>query len=65
LVSLDYRRNSKEIAIAGRIKDAMREQFVPQIARSSINISLVANDSFIPILFELILSKQRSSVHVF
>ncbi len=26
LISLDYRRNSEEITIAGSIKDAMREQ---------------------------------------
>jgi len=29
LISLDYPRNSEEITIAGRIKDAMREQCVP------------------------------------
>lgn len=90
LISLDYPRNSEEISIAGRIKDAMREQCVPQIVRAWydlvvfykdsrpeltamlletvrryvtwIDISLVANDSFIPILFEFILSEQRSSV---
>ena len=29
LISLDYPRNSEEITIAGRRKDAMREQCVP------------------------------------
>ena len=33
LISLDYPRNSEEITIAGRIKDAMREQCVPQIVK--------------------------------
>ncbi|XP_057842753.2 exportin-T isoform X2 [Cryptomeria japonica] len=34
LISLDYPRNSEEITIAGRIKDAMREQCVTQIVNS-------------------------------
>ncbi|KMT04827.1 hypothetical protein BVRB_7g169980 [Beta vulgaris subsp. vulgaris] len=83
LISLDYPRNAEEVAVAGRIKDAMRQQCVPQIVRawydivtvykssdaelcvsvldsmrryiSWIDISLIANDVFIPLLFELIL----------
>eukprot|EP01018_Ginkgo_biloba_P004887 Gb_29796 [translate_table: standard] len=88
LISLDYPRNSEEITIAARVKDAMRQQCVPQIARAWydlvvlykdlrpllaaslldtmqryvtwIDIGLVANDSFIPMLFEFLLSDQRS-----
>ncbi|KAL0701575.1 hypothetical protein Bca4012_057697 [Brassica carinata] len=84
LISLDYPRSPEEIAVAARVKDAMRQQCVPQIARawydivslymnsdpdlsatvldcmrrfvSWIDINLVANDAFVPLLFELILS---------
>lgn len=83
LISLDYPRNAEEVAVAGRIKDAMRQQCVPQIVRawydiisvykssdselcasvldvmrryiSWIDISLIANDVFVPLLFELIM----------
>ncbi|GMH03809.1 hypothetical protein Nepgr_005648 [Nepenthes gracilis] len=83
LISLDYPRNAEEMAAAGRIKDAMRQQCVPQIVRawydivsmyrnsdselcvtvlnsmrryiSWIDIGLIANEVFIPLLFELIL----------
>uniref|UniRef100_A0A7C9A2R2 Exportin-T n=1 Tax=Opuntia streptacantha TaxID=393608 RepID=A0A7C9A2R2_OPUST len=83
LISLDYPRNAEEVAVAGRIKDAMRQQCVPQIVRawydivtvykssdselcasvldamrryiSWIDINLIANDVFIPLLFELIM----------
>ncbi|KAJ0007649.1 hypothetical protein Pint_29138 [Pistacia integerrima] len=83
LISLDYLRTSEEIAVAGRVKDAMRQQCVEQIVRawyeivtmyrnsdfelctsvldcmrryiSWIDINLIVNDAFIPLLFELIL----------
>ncbi|XP_044496350.1 exportin-T-like [Mangifera indica] len=83
LITLDYPRTSEEIAVAGRVKDAMRQQCVKQIViawyeivtmyRNSdfevctsvldcmrryiswIDINLVVNDAFIPLLFELIL----------
>ncbi|KAL2933314.1 Exportin-T [Bienertia sinuspersici] len=83
LISLDYPCNARDTNVAGRIKDNMREQCVPQIVRvwydiviaykssdselcanvldsmrryiSWIDISLIANDVFIPLLFELIL----------
>ncbi|XP_021716530.1 exportin-T-like [Chenopodium quinoa] len=83
LISLDYPRNADEVAVAGRVKDKMREQCVPQIVRvwyqiimtyknsdselcasvldsmrryiSWIDIGLIANQMFIPLLFELIL----------
>ncbi|KNA26123.1 hypothetical protein SOVF_000400 [Spinacia oleracea] len=83
LISLDYPRNADDVAVAGRVKDAMRQQCVPQIVRlwydivtayknsdseicasvldsmrryiSWIDISLIANDVFIPLLFELLL----------
>ncbi|KAJ0007010.1 hypothetical protein Pint_29154 [Pistacia integerrima] len=83
LISLDYLRTSEEIAVAGRVKDAMRQQCVDQIVRawyeivtmyrnsdfelctsvldcmrryiSWIDINLIVNDAFIPLLFELIL----------
>ncbi|MBA0779284.1 hypothetical protein Gotri_003552 [Gossypium trilobum] len=83
LVSMDYPRTAEEVAVAGRVKDAMRNQCVPQIVRawydivsmyrntdpetcvtvldcmrryvSWIDIGLIVNDAFIPLLFELIL----------
>ncbi|TYH48386.1 hypothetical protein ES332_D10G062900v1 [Gossypium tomentosum] len=83
LVSMDYPRTAEEVAVAGRVKDAMRKQCVPQIVRawydivsmykntdpetcvtvldcmrryvSWIDIGLIVNDAFIPLLFELIL----------
>ncbi|KAL4387900.1 hypothetical protein GQ457_09G005180 [Hibiscus cannabinus] len=83
LVSMDYPRTPEEVAVAGRVKDAMRNQCVPQIVRawydivsmyrnsdpeicatvldcmrryvSWIDIGLIVNDVFIPLLFELIL----------
>ncbi|KAL3824500.1 hypothetical protein ACJIZ3_020529 [Penstemon smallii] len=83
LISLDYPRSGDEVAVAGRIKDAMRVQCVPQIVRTWydiiiayrnsdpelccsvmdsmrryitwIDIGLIVNDAFIPLLFELIL----------
>ncbi|KAE8708729.1 Exportin-T [Hibiscus syriacus] len=83
LVSVDYPRTPEEVAVAARVKDAMRNQCVPQIVRawydivcmyrnsdpetcatvldcmrryiSWIDIGLIANDAFIPLLFELIL----------
>ncbi|URE46051.1 nucleobase-containing compound transmembrane transporter [Musa troglodytarum] len=84
LLSLDYPRSSAEAADATRVKDAMRQQCIPQIARhwfdvvslyhsldtflaaaaldtmrryvTWIDIALVANDAFVPLLFELILA---------
>ena len=83
LISLDYPRTPEELAVAGRVKDAMRQQCVPQIVRawydivsmyrnsdhelctsvldsmrryiSWIDIGLIVNDAFIPLLFDLIL----------
>lgn len=84
LISLDYPRSAEEVAVAGRIKDAMRQQCITQIVRAWydvvsmyknsnpdlcisaldctrrfvtwIDIGLVANDTFIGMLFELMLS---------
>ncbi|KAI7984844.1 Exportin-T [Camellia lanceoleosa] len=83
LISLDYNRSAQDLAVAGQVKDAMRQQCVPQIVKASygiivmyknsdpeictsvldsmrryiswIDIELIANHSFIPLLFELIL----------
>ncbi|GAB4842638.1 hypothetical protein Ancab_012611 [Ancistrocladus abbreviatus] len=83
LISLDYPRNAEEMAAAGRIKDTMRQQCVPQIVTAWYNIvsmyknsdselcasvldsmrryipwidiGLIANESFMPMLFELVL----------
>lgn len=88
LISLDYPRTSEEVAVAGRVKDSMRQQCVSQIVRawyeivtsyrnsdpelcsavldtmrryiSWIDIGLVANDAFVPLLFELILLDRPS-----
>ncbi|KAF0908164.1 hypothetical protein E2562_022964 [Oryza meyeriana var. granulata] len=84
LLSQEYPRNAEEASDAGRVKDAMRAQCVPQIARhwheaavslraadpavaavaldaarrciSWIDVSLVANDVFVPLLFDIALS---------
>ncbi|XP_074565913.1 exportin-T-like [Curcuma longa] len=84
LLSLDYPRSPEEAAAASQVKDTMRQQCVPQIARhwfdavslyhsldpslaaltldtmrryiAWIDIGLVANDAFVPLLFGLILS---------
>ncbi|XP_048334251.2 exportin-T isoform X1 [Ziziphus jujuba] len=83
LISLDYPRTPEEMAVAGRVKDAMRQQCVTQIVRawydiismyrnsdqelctnvldsmgryiSWIDIGLIVNDAFVPLLFELVL----------
>ncbi|KAF8388722.1 hypothetical protein HHK36_025402 [Tetracentron sinense] len=83
LISLDYPRSAEEVAVAGRVKDAMRQQCVAQIVRawydivtlyrnndqelctsvldsmrryiSWMDIGLIANDAFVPLLFELIM----------
>lgn len=83
LISLDYPRSNAEVAVAAQVKDAMRQQCVPQIVRacydilsmyrnsdsdicaavldtlrryiSWIDIGLIANDVFLPFLFELML----------
>lgn len=83
LISLDYPRTAEDIAVAAKVKDAMRLQCVERIVRawydilsmyrnsdfevctsvldcmrryiSWIDINLIANDAFIPLLFELIL----------
>uniref|UniRef100_A0A1D1YNA1 Exportin-T n=1 Tax=Anthurium amnicola TaxID=1678845 RepID=A0A1D1YNA1_9ARAE len=85
VISMDYPRSAEEIAVAGRIKDAMRAQCIPQIVRAWfdivslyrrsdpglaatvldtmsryiawIDISLVANDAFMPLLFDLVLTE--------
>ncbi|XP_020593420.1 exportin-T-like isoform X1 [Phalaenopsis equestris] len=84
LISQDYHLSSDDVAAATRVKDAMRLQCIPQIARAWfdiaslyrssdpglaastldtmrryvvwIDIGLVANDVFLPLLFDLILS---------
>ncbi|KAK9101542.1 hypothetical protein Scep_024972 [Stephania cephalantha] len=83
VISLDYPRNAEEVVVAGRIKDGMRQQCIPQIVRgwydivslyknsdpdvctsvldslrrciSWIDIGLIANNAFVPMLFELVL----------
>ncbi|XP_034207073.1 exportin-T isoform X2 [Prunus dulcis] len=83
LINLDYPRTPEELAVAARVKDAMRQQCVAQIVRawydivsmyrnsdeelcasvlesmrryiSWIDIGLIVNDAFIPLLFELVL----------
>lgn len=83
LINLDYPRTPEELAVAARVKDAMRQQCVGQIVRawydivsmyknsdeelcasvlesmrryiSWIDIGLIVNDAFIPLLFELVL----------
>ncbi|XP_027349625.1 exportin-T isoform X2 [Abrus precatorius] len=83
LISLDYPRTPEDLTVAGRVKDAMRQQCVSQIVRawydivsmyrnsdqelcisvldsmrryiSWIDIGLIVNDAFIPLLFDLIL----------
>ncbi|KAK1287212.1 Exportin-T [Acorus calamus] len=90
LISLDYPRSSEEYVIAARVKDAMRQQCIPQIVwswydvvsryRGSdptltggvldtmrryigwIDIGLVANDAFVPLFFDLILSEGTSDL---
>ncbi|CAL9054794.1 unnamed protein product [Musa banksii] len=84
LLSHDYPRSPEESADATRVKDAMRLQCVPQIARhwfdvasfyrssnpslataaldtmrryvTWIDIALIANEAFVPLLFDLILA---------
>ncbi|XP_051147968.1 exportin-T-like isoform X2 [Andrographis paniculata] len=84
LISMDYPRSGDDVAVSGRIKDAMRVQCVPQIVAtwydivsvyrnsnhelcvcvldsmrrfvSWIDIGLIANDAFVRLLFELILT---------
>ncbi|KAL5698372.1 hypothetical protein ACHQM5_029421 [Ranunculus cassubicifolius] len=83
LISLDYPHSQEEVAVATRVKDAMRQQCISQIVRawydiislsrnsdpelcanvlecmrryiSWIDIGLIANDAFVPLLFELVL----------
>ncbi|CAA2996216.1 exportin-T isoform X1 [Olea europaea subsp. europaea] len=45
LISLDYPRSGDEVAVAGRIKDAMRAQCVPQIVRAWYDIILMYKNS--------------------
>ncbi|KAF5745559.1 putative Exportin-T [Tripterygium wilfordii] len=84
VISFDYPRTPDEVVVAGRVKDAMRQQCVPEIVRawyhiltmymtsdpelcasvldsmkryiSWIDIRLIVNDAFIPLLFDLILA---------
>lgn len=88
LISQDYPRTQEETSAACIVKDAMRQQCVPQIVRAWyeivmlyknsepelcsnvfdtmrryitwIDIGLVANDAFVPLLFELILNDGHS-----
>ncbi|XP_050384216.1 exportin-T [Argentina anserina] len=83
VINVDYPRTSEELSVATRIKDAMRQQCVPQIVRAWydivsmyrnsdeevctsvldamrrfiawIDIGLIVNDVFIPLLFDLVL----------
>ncbi|CAK9150118.1 unnamed protein product [Ilex paraguariensis] len=83
LISLDYPRSAEELVVAGRIKDAMRQQCITQIVRAWydivsmyrnsdpdlcasvldcvrryitwIDIGLIVNDTFIGLVFELLL----------
>ncbi|XP_031497601.1 exportin-T [Nymphaea colorata] len=83
LISLDYPRSPEEVRVSAHVKDAMRQQCVPQIVRAWydvvvlyksskpelaafvldtmrryvnwIDIGLIANDVFLPMLFETIL----------
>ncbi|XP_048129903.1 exportin-T [Rhodamnia argentea] len=38
LISLDYPRSNEEVAVAAQVKDAMRQQCVPQIVRACYDI---------------------------
>nr|CAD1838027.1 unnamed protein product [Ananas comosus var. bracteatus] len=88
LLSLDYPRSQDDAAAAARVKDAMRLQCVPQIARhwfdaaalyrasepaaaaaaldaarryiTWIDITLIANDTFLPLLFDIALGPADS-----
>ncbi|CAA6664224.1 unnamed protein product [Spirodela intermedia] len=85
LISMEYPRSNEEISMAGRIKDAMRMQCIPQFVRAWydivalyrssnpalatmvldtmrryitwIDIGLVANDAFVPLFFDLVLTE--------
>ncbi|XP_072971935.1 exportin-T [Typha angustifolia] len=89
LLSLDYPRSQSDSAVAARVKDAMRVQCVPQIARhwfdaaslyrasdpgvaamaldtarrytSWIDVNLIANDAFVPLLFDVALGPGSSN----
>ncbi|KAL3511614.1 hypothetical protein ACH5RR_024331 [Cinchona calisaya] len=45
LISMDYHRTLEEVAVAGRIKDAMREQCIPQIVRVWYDIISIYKNS--------------------
>ncbi|KAL3632878.1 hypothetical protein CASFOL_025862 [Castilleja foliolosa] len=45
LISMDYPRNGDDVAISGRIKDAMRAQCVPQIVGAWYDIVLMYRNS--------------------
>ncbi|KAH6773370.1 ARM repeat superfamily protein [Perilla frutescens var. frutescens] len=45
LISLDYPRSGDDVAMAGRIKDAMRVQCVPQIVRAWYDIVVMYKNS--------------------
>ncbi|XP_011625319.1 exportin-T isoform X2 [Amborella trichopoda] len=87
LISLDYPRSQEELQAAVRVKDAMRQQCVPQIVGAWyelvtlykdsnpelaasvldtmhryvnwIDIGLIANEVFVPLLFEIMLSELK------
>ncbi|EFJ23763.1 hypothetical protein SELMODRAFT_174640 [Selaginella moellendorffii] len=88
VISLEFQRSPAELALATRIKDAMRQQCIGQIAAawynlvavyrsarpdlaalvleamqryvSWIDIGLVANESFIPLMLEILVSPQEN-----
>ncbi|OIW17531.1 hypothetical protein TanjilG_22643 [Lupinus angustifolius] len=88
LISMDYPRTAEELAVATRVKDAIRQQCVSQMVRawydilsmyrnndeeictsvldsmrryiSWIDIGLIVNDAFIPLLFDLVLAGSLS-----
>lgn len=61
LISLDYPRNGEDVAVAGRIKDAMRVQCVPQIVNAWYSIVLMYKNSD-PDLCSSVLNSMRKYV---
>ncbi|XP_057786716.1 exportin-T isoform X2 [Salvia miltiorrhiza] len=61
LISLDYPRSGNDVAVAGRIKDAMRVQCVPQMVRAWYDIVLMYKNSD-PDLCSSVLNSMRKYV---
>lgn len=61
LISLDYPRSGDDVAVAGRIKDAMRVQCVPQIVNAWYSIVLMYKNSD-PDLCSNVLNSMRKYV---